>query len=560
MGEDPGMDRRAFLHLGGRLAIVAMTSTACLTRSDDAAPAGGEDPSGATSAGTAGAGTTGTTPGQTLRIGLPSFPGSWDQDFVGFDLVALALYKNTYAYMVDYGTAEIDGAPVLDTTTIVPSIAESWTSDDAGQVWTLTLPEGVTFPSGNPLTAEDVKWSKDRAFAAQANVAGVYRLIGLTRPEQVEVVDERTVRFTQDFPSSLTPQIQAISLYVFDSALAREHATDDDEWAQEWLSTNPVGGGRFTVASQQQGQEVVLEANPDFVGTDPAKVQRVEMPVITSAGTRRLQLESGDIDIALGLGRQDVADLREREGLQVISSPSNEQVRIEMLTTAPPFDDLAVRRAVASAVPYQQIIDNVYGGDARRADSLVPLDMPGHVAGSYGFDHDLDAARRELEEAGVGALEAELVYAANDVEQEQIAILLANELSQVGITLQPTPLDPAALAERRAAKTIPLQITSGQAWVDDVEYLLSIALTEGAFLNYADYVNPEIEEIFAASHTVTDPAEREELWAGVQEILGEEVPWAPICQPNFNLPVREQVSGWVQPVDGLFRLQYLQVS
>src|SRR3954454_8999297 len=317
--------RRGFLQLGGGFVLVAAAGTSVMSSA-----------AGAAGAATATGRRPGTAPaaaGGTIRIGIPSYPGSWDQDFVGFDLVALSLYKNTYPYMVDYGVTDIDGARVLDTTNIVPSIAESWTPDADGKVWTLVLKDGLVFPSGNPLTADDVKWSKDRAFAAQANVAGVYRLIGLTTPEQVEVVDPKTVKFTQEFPSSLSPQIQAISMYVFDSKLAQENASADDEWAQDWMSKTPVGGGRFNVESAEPGQAIVLVANPDFAGTDPALVSRIEMPIIDNVGTRRLQLESGDIDIAMGLSRQDITDLASTEGITVISSPSNVLVKIDMNTT-----------------------------------------------------------------------------------------------------------------------------------------------------------------------------------------------------------------------------------
>ena len=81
------------------------------------------------------------------------------------------------------------------------------------------------------MTAEDVKWSKDRGLAAQANVAGVWRLIGLTDPSQVEVVDKYTVRFNQEIASAMSEQINIISLFFNDSVAAKENAGPDDEWA-----------------------------------------------------------------------------------------------------------------------------------------------------------------------------------------------------------------------------------------------------------------------------------------------------------------------------------------
>ena len=105
----------------------------------------------------------------------------------------------------------------------------------------------------------------------------------------------------------------------------------------------------------------------------------------------------------------------------MISSPSNVLVKIDMNTTAAPFDDVNVRKAFAYALPYEQIINNVYGGDARRANSPIPLDMPGNSATGYPYDTDIDAAKAALAAAGVDAVEAELIYGAGDVEQEQLA-------------------------------------------------------------------------------------------------------------------------------------------
>ena len=493
----------------------------------------------------------------SLTFAIPSFPGGWDQDFIGFDLVALALYKNMMLYPIDYSVTTVDGGRIQDTKNIGPTFAESFTADDSGKVWTLKLRKGVKFPSGNEMTADDVKWSKDRAFAAQANVAGIYRLIGLTKPEQVTVVDPLTVRFEQSFPSALSPQIQAICLYVYDSVEAKKHATAADPWAKDWISKNPQDGGYYTVKSAVQDQEIVLAANPAYTGAEPAQIATIRMPVVPSAANLRLQLQNGDVDVAMGLSRRDIRDLKSMPEIEVISSPNNELVAIEMSVTTAPFDDVRVRQAFAYAMPYEQIIKNVFDGDARPVKSPVPLEMPGYSDTGYPYEYDLDKARALLTEAGKTSITTELAFAANDAEQQQLAVLVSNELKKIGVTVTLSPLDPATFADRRGKKTVPFQITYGQQWVNDVEYLLSTSLTKGAFLNYSNYTNPEIEKIFEKSHSVTDQAERMSMWAQVQSILAKDVPWLVLCQPNFNLPVRKGISGWVQPVDGLFRLRYL---
>ena len=240
-----------------------------------------------------------------LVVAIPADLGGWDQDYLAFDLVGLAMFKNCYPYMIDYGVKSTGDALVMDTENIVPVFAESWESDSQGQIWTLKIRRGLKFPSGNPITAHDVKWSKDRAFAAQANVAGIYRMIGLTEASQVEVIDDYTVRFTQSQPSNLSSHIQVICLYVFDSEELKKHATADDSWAKEWTTKNPQHGGPYNVVSYIPGQEIVLEANPNFPLEQP-RVKRVRHQVVPSAANRRLLVEKGEVDIGIGLSRRDI--------------------------------------------------------------------------------------------------------------------------------------------------------------------------------------------------------------------------------------------------------------
>lgn len=537
-----GVSRRGLLQLGGSVALLLSTG---------ACAAGKSSPNSSASGGAA---------ASTLRIAVSSYLSSWDQDFVGFDLTALMLFKNVYPYMIDYGVTTADGSQILDTANITPTFAESFEPDADQKVWTLKLRKGVTFASGNEMKADDVKWSKDRAFAAAANVAGIYRTIGLTKAEQVVKVDDYTVEFHQEFPSALTRQIQAISLYVFDSVEAKKHATDADPWAKEWFAKNAPTGGYYNVSKATQGQEIELTANEAYPGGDAPKTKTIKLSVVPAAANQRLQLEAGDIDIALGISGQDLQDLKSKEGITVLSASSNTQVAIQMNTAAAPFNDVNVRKALAYAVPYDQIIKNVYSGDARATKSLVPLDMPGYAESGYPYTYDLARAKAALAASGKTTISTELVFEADNAEQQKIAVQVQAEAAKAGITLELTPLDPATLGERRTRKSIPLQITTGQLWVNDVEYMLATSFVKGASLNYSNYSNAELEQIYTTSHTTTDETARLALWTRVQAILAADVPWVIICQPNFNLPVRENVAGWVQPMDGLARLRYLSAT
>ena len=527
-----------------RLATAAAATTAAaLVLTGCAAAAQNETPGGA----------------DELTVAITAYPSSWDQDFVAFDLVALMFHKNVYPFMVDYDVAEVDGGRILDTENIIPTWAESFESED-GQNWVLKIREDAKFPSGNPITAEDVKWSKDRAFAAQANVAGVYSMIGLSSPDQVKVVDERTVRFEQEWPSALSAQIQALALFVYDSKMLQEHATDDDPWAQDWVAQNPVDGGYFVVSDFTPGQEIVLTANPDYPADNAAQIETIRFKVVSDTASAAVQLREGDVDLAMGLSSPEIDDLVGAEGIEILSAPNNDLLQVTMNTQTAPFDDVNVRQALAYAMPYDQIIESVYGGEARRPKSLVPIDMPGYDESYFEYDQDLEKAEQMLKSAGAEGLAMDFVYQAESAEQERIAILVKDALAGIGVTVTPTPLDPATLGERRAAGDIPIQITSGQNWVNDVEYLVNNQYKTGAFLNYSQYSNPTVDGNVETARTVTDPAERAELWAGIQQQFASDVPAIPLAQPNFRLPVASNVSGFVQPVDGLLRFNFFTLD
>lgn len=502
--------------------------------------------------------TTGTADDSVLTIAVASDPASMDHDYITFDTIGMGIHKNILPFAIDYGVKEVEGAFVQDTTDIVPVYAESFTSEDGGKTWILKLRQGIKFPSGNELTAKDVKWSKDRAFEAQGNVAGVYRMIGLTKPEQVEIVDDYTIKFTQDFASPLSEHIQIISLFIYDSEEMKKHATEDDPWAKEWASRNNTSGGAYNLVSWQAGGEVVLEANPQYPLGEP-QIKKIRLVIIPSAANRRLQLEKGDVDIALDLTRKDIQDLKADADLQVLSVPSNEFWFIPLDVSQPPFDNKLVRQAIAYAIPYDQIIDGVFNGDARASTSLVPLDMPGHTDAGYPYTYDLEKAKEPLAQAGMAdGFSTKLAIDQASEEQERIAILVQSELKKIGIEVEIEKLDPATFSDRRAKKTVPMQIAAGQMWVNDVYYLLSTSLTEGGFLNYSNYNNPEVQRIYEESGQTTDEAARLKMFEELQtDILADEVPWVMLGQPNFNVPMAKNISGWTQAEDALFRLQNL---
>lgn len=499
----------------------------------------------------------------TLRVAVAADPGGFDQDYLAFDTIGLSLMKNFMPYAIDYRVVPKGRYDVYDTSAVVPIVAESWTSDASGRIWTLKLRKGLEFPSGNPITAADVKWSKDRAFAAKANVAGIYTSIGLTDPSQVVVLDDYTVQFHQAFPSALTDPIQVIALYLFDSKLMRQHATPSDPWAKGWAAKNPTNGGIYNLTSYQPGSQILLELNKGYplssYGAPARPFPNVVVEIIPEDASRLLQLERGAVDVAFGLSQQDTAKLAKSSDVTVLNVPSDQYLCIPMLTTKPPFDDRLVRQAMAYAMPYDEILAAVYQGQARRSTSVLPLDMPGHLSTGYPYRTDLSKAKSLLAKAGKSSgFTTSLAIAAGDQSQAEIAVLIKANLAQIGVTLNIDELDPATFSQDQTNKSLPMQLNVGQLWVNDVQYLLSTSLVKGAFLNYSDYDNPSVQAIFDKLTATTATATRLHLAAELQNILATDVPWLMLGQPNLQVPMRSDIEGWVEGPDELFRLGFFR--
>lgn len=492
------------------------------------------------------------TPPNTLVAAVPNEPSTWDYDFVQGDLVGLSMVKNVDPFLLDHPIVDSgEGYLTLDTTQLEGVYADSYSVSEDGLTWTITLKEGMTFPNGDPITAETFRASKERGLSFQANVGFVYGTIGIPTIDHLTVVDDTTLEIQHDFFSSLQPYMHAIGSFFFNPADWETNGTTDDPWAQDWRAKNPGTGGPYTVAEQVPGQRIVLEANPQWPGE--VKNERVEVQIVPSEANRVLMLERGDIDIAFGLGRRDVLALQDKPGVKVLSIPTTDAVMLVMNHAMPPFDNADFRKAIAYALPYADIVNGVYGGDAVQMKSVMPAGMPGYTDAYWAYDTNLETAREHLTAAGIQNPTIELTIEAGIAEHEQIALLVQNALSQIGITVNIQQLDSTTIADQRAQRALPFLLHQGISWINDPEYHFNLSLVPEGFLNYGGYDNARVTEIVKNSATIVDAAERFAAYDEAQQIAMDELPFIPLAQPNYVVAMRDNVQGYTYAADQVYR-------
>src|SRR2546428_3616480 len=349
----------------------------------------------------------------------------------------------TTSEMVNHATYDslvtFDGE---DLKTPKPSLATSWRVSSDGKTYTFVLRQGVKFSSGNPLTATDVKWSLDRILNLKAN--SLFLLDGV---EDVLVLDPLRVAIRMKAPKpSILPILSSPSLAILDSKVVTEQGGDataearGKDKAESYLNARSAGTGAYILTRYVPSQEVVLERNPNH-WRPAAQVERIVIRNVAEPATEQIQLEKGDIDIATGLGQDQLQALRRAQGVSVKTSPAATTFYVLMNanpSVGGPFANPKIQQAVRYALDYQGILAIAGAGSVRLA-GVIPTIFPGAMDPRQGPTTDRDRARSLIRESGISEVRGQLSYASDStiwgVQMNLLAQKIQADLSAVGIRL-----------------------------------------------------------------------------------------------------------------------------
>src|SRR5690606_17375826 len=197
--------------------------------------------------------------------------------------------------------------------------------------------------------------------------------------ESFTAVDERTIEIRAEFASPLLDKMLAMQPFgILSQATAEANGTADDPFAEDWYRQNDNSSGPYTVASFDPTTSIVLEPNEAYYDQDKVANGGITIQFVSDPSQRALLLQSGEIDMAGGLPLDQVAQLEDVEGLEVVSESSNRLEYMGINTAQAPFDDARVRQAIALALPYQTFVDEIMYGYANASTGLVPEQMETH--------------------------------------------------------------------------------------------------------------------------------------------------------------------------------------
>lgn len=351
-----------------------------------------------------------------------------------FEFTGAEYAANTYDRLINYDVDNVSD--------IYGGIAESWTISDNGLDYTFKIRQGVTFVSGNKLTADDVVFSLRRVITLDKSPAFILSQFGFT-PENVEQtiqkIDDFTVKLTIDKPYAPTFFLYCLTSTpgsVVDMKEVMAHEKDGD-LGYEWLKTAYAGSGPYTFKKWKASETLILNANPNYWGDAP-KLKRVIIRHIAESSTQRLLLEKGDVDIARNLQPDDIKGLAGNADVKVRKKAKGAVWYLGLNQKNEYLQKPQVRQALKYLIDYKGMEATMLNGKATIHQAFLPKGFLGALEETP-FSLNVEKAKALLKEAGIENGFSLTMDTRNTEPTTSMALAIQATFAQAGIKLEIIP-------------------------------------------------------------------------------------------------------------------------
>jgi peptide/nickel transport system substrate-binding protein len=419
--------------------------------------------------------------------------------------------------------------------------------------WRCNLRRGVEFHDGSAFDSADVKHSFDRVIRIN-DPSGISSLLGNLASTRTN--GRYAVTFNLKSPQSTWPQILATGAgFIVPSSYPANRLQANN---QPQIGTGPYRLTRYTA-----GQQSVFERFDDYWG-QPARNEGVILRQFARSSTQKLALERGEIDMAFNSGAMPPAELDALKRNRNIRVHQGVGVSIRYLNfnvTRPPFNNVAVRRAVAYLIPRQAIASRVYRGYVRPLFSMPPAGMPGHIdafANVYGRRPNVAAARRVLQQAGVQTpIAADIWYTPTRYGDGS-----ADEYAEIKRSLDGSGLFRVTLKSSEWAQysdVLGRQYNAFQlGWFPDyvdIENYMVPFYRSPTFLA-TGYKNTRVDNLIRRALATRSDRARLGIYRQLQTIVARDASTIPYWQGDMIAPARRNIVGIPGTIDAAFIMRF----
>ncbi|WP_068620839.1 ABC transporter substrate-binding protein [Paenibacillus tuaregi] len=411
---------------------------------------------------------------------------------------------------------------------VYPAIAESYEISKDGLTYTFKLRQGIKFHNGNPLTAQDVKYSYDRLAGKdtgkplQPAFAGID---SITTPDDHTVV----IKLKENNASFLTSLIAAVIPKNYQDS-----------------NKKPIGTGPFKFVEYVPGQRLVLEKNPDYYVKDVPKLDKVEFRIIPDQEAALLALKAGEADIFPRIGTEKLDELG--DDFKSVSAPQNLVQLMTFNIARKPFNDLKVRQAINYAIDKDEIINGVaLGKGTKLGSNMSPIMSKYYEAGLEDtYKTNLDKAKSLLAEAGYkDGFSTTLTVPSNYKFHVDTAQVIVQQLAKVGIKVKIVPVEWAVwLSQVYQGRDYDMTIIGLDGKLDPNDILNKyVSDSKNNFFNFSD---PAYDKVLKEGLKEIDPEKRADLYKEAQKILTNDAAAVYIMDPNLNVALKKNIEGYKQ--------------
>ena len=422
---------------------------------------------------------------------------------------------------------------------IIPDIAESWEVSDDLLTYTFIIRDDAVFHDGKKITANDFKWSFERAANPKtaspvadtylSDIVGVNEVIDGIRNDisGVKIIDNLTLEITIDEPK---PYFLAKLTYPTAYVLDKENVLNGgSNWADK-----PNGAGPFKLKEYKVGERLILERNQNYHLGSP-KLNRIVMNL--AGGQSMAMYENDEIDIT-GVGMLDlerVLDLNNPLSTEIVVAPPSFSITyIGFNTNVNPFDDIYFRKALTHSINKPLIASEVLSDLVIPAYGILPPGFPGYQKDLKGLEYNLEIAREYLAKSKYSdpSTRDRIVITVPGsggnigIDLEVILNMWSEEL---GIEVEIQQVEWATYLEDLQKQKF--QAFGGLGWeadYPDPQDFLDILFHTESELNHGGYSNDVIDSLIVEARTEVDSNKRIEIYHDIEQRLVNDSPWIPL--------------------------------
>jgi len=410
----------------------------------------------------------------------------------------------------------------------IPELATEWNFVDDTTL-DLKLREGVTFQNGDPLTAEDVKFTL--ATAAASSFSGT--LFASIDLDNTTVIDANNIEIKLKYPYA--PLLDVLSSYRSSIIDKKAYETDPAAYGR-----NPIGTGPMALSNWVSGDRIELTANENYWG-DTLAFSKCIFRVIVEATSRTIELETGGVDIAVDIPFSDWTRVSESKDIQLVKGQTYVLASLVFNNSLDLFKDVRVRQALAYGLNVDALVQTVWEGTAEVADSYYAKNLLGYKKEGP-MEYNVEKAKALLAEAGYpdGFTFTYTTY--QTTLNQAFSEVVQSMWKEIGVTMNIEVVDLATFTSMNNAGQLTAALLTPNVPIGDPAAALILwPITRTISLRHNDN---HIQELLDQGSSTYDTDKRIAIYQELQDYLYTNTYTVPIAYPTFAFGISNKVSGF----------------